>query len=104
MSENGFDPRVDAYIAKAAPFAQPVMERLRGLVHRACPEVTETIKWNLPFFEYRGQILAHMAAFKAHCSFGIWGREIVATMREDGLEVKGGGMGELGKIASVKDL
>lgn len=103
MSESGFDRRVDAYIAKAAPFALPVMEHLRGLVHRGCPEVEETIKWGMPFFEYRGQIIAHIAAFKAHCSFGIWGKEIVAAMREDGLDVKGG-MGSLGKIASRKDL
>lgn len=103
MSESGFDPRMDAYIAKAAPFAQPVMEHLRALVHRACPEVTETMKWSMPFFEYRGQILANMAAFKQHCSFGIWGKDIVAAMRKDGFDVKGG-MGTLGKVASVKEL
>lgn len=103
MSESGFDPRVDAYIAKAAPFAQPVMEHLRGLVHKACTGVEETMKWSMPFFVYRGQIVAHMAAFKAHCSFGVWGKEIVAAMREDGLAVKGG-MGEFGKISSLKDL
>ena len=103
MSQSEFDPRVDAYIAKAAPFAQPVLEHLRGLVHKACPDVRETMKWSMPFFEYRGQILANMAAFKAHCSFGVWGKEIVAAMRKDGLPVKGG-MGSLGKIAAVKDL
>jgi uncharacterized protein YdeI (YjbR/CyaY-like superfamily) len=104
VNESGFNPKVDAYMAKAAPFAQPVLEHLRGLVHKACPEVEETIKWSMPFFEYRGQILANMAAFKAHCSFGIWGKEIVAVMRKDGLRVEGGGMGSLGKITSVKDL
>lgn len=103
MRESGFDRRVDAYIDNAAPFAQPVLEHLRGLVHRACPEVEETVKWSMPFFEYRGQILANMAAFKQHCSFGIWGKEIVAAMRKDGFDVKGG-MGTLGKVASVKDL
>ena len=103
MSESGFNPQVDAYIAKAAAFAQPVLEHLRRLVHQACPEVEETIKWGMPFFVYRGQILANMAAFKAHCSFGVWGKEIVAAMRKDGLLVKGG-MGSLGKIAGVKDL
>lgn len=103
MSESGFNSKVDAYVAKAAPFAQPVLEHLRGLVHKACPEVEETIKWSMPFFEYQGQIVANMAAFKAHCSFGIWGAEIVAVMRKDGLLVKGG-MGSLGKIANVKDL
>ena len=104
MNESGFNPKVDGYIERAGAFAQPVLEHLRRLVHKACPEVEETIKWSMPFFVYRGEIVANMAAFKTHCSFGIWGREIVAAMRKDGLKVKGGGMGSLGKITSVKDL
>jgi uncharacterized protein YdeI (YjbR/CyaY-like superfamily) len=104
VNESGFSPKVDSYIEQAAPFAQPVLEHLRGLVHKACPEMEETIKWSMPFFVYRGEIVANMAAFKAHCSFGIWGREIVAAMRKDGLLVKGGGMGSLGKISSLQDL
>ena len=38
------DPRIDAYIEKSAAFAQPILRRLRALVHRACPEATETVK------------------------------------------------------------
>ena len=104
VSENSFNPKVDVYVAKTAPFAQVVLEHLRGLVHKACPEVEETIKWSMPFFEYRGQIIANMAGFKAHCSFGVWGKEIVEVMRRDGLMVEGGTMGSFGKITSVKDL
>jgi uncharacterized protein YdeI (YjbR/CyaY-like superfamily) len=70
------DPRVDAYIAKAAPFAQPILVRLRRAVHRGCPEVTETLKWNVPTFEHHG-ILAGMAAFKAHCIFNVWKASLV---------------------------
>lgn len=103
MSESGFDRRVDAYIAKAAPFAQPVMEHLRELVHRACPEVEETMKWSMPFFVYRGQILVNMAAFKQHCSFGLWGGDVAATMRKDGA-LGTEDVGRMAKIASVKDL
>ncbi len=103
MKESEFNPKIDAYIEKAAPFAKPVLEHLRGLVHKACPDVEEAMKWSMPFFVYKGQILANMAAFKAHCSFGLWGKEIVEAMRKDGLLVEGG-MGSLGKIASVKDL
>ncbi len=65
------DPRVDAYIAKAAPFARPILSHLRALVHRAEPAIAETIKWGMPFFEREG-IVCHMAAFKAHCAFGLW--------------------------------
>jgi uncharacterized protein YdeI (YjbR/CyaY-like superfamily) len=97
------NPKVDAYLAKVQPFAQPIMEHLRELVHKACPEIEETIKWSRPFFEYRGAILCAMSAFKEHCSFGFWGEEIGAVLREAGV-VKGGGMGTLGRITSVADL
>jgi hypothetical protein len=66
------DPKVDAYIAKSAEFAKPILNRLRGIVHAACPEAVETLKWHLPFFEHAGRILVSMAAFKAHCAFRFW--------------------------------
>jgi uncharacterized protein YdeI (YjbR/CyaY-like superfamily) len=94
---------VDAYIAKAAPFARPVLEHLRELIHKGCPDVVEEIKWSMPFFVYKGQILVNIAGFKAHCSFGLWGGEVAATMRKDGV-LSDDGMGKLGKIASVKEL
>ena len=97
------DPKVDAYIAKAAPFAQPVLEHLRELVHTACPDVEEAIKWSMPFFVYKGQILGNMAAFKAHCSFGLWGGDVTAMMRKDGV-LSDEGMGKLGRVTSVKEL
>jgi uncharacterized protein YdeI (YjbR/CyaY-like superfamily) len=103
MKATNFSPKVDAYIEKAAPFAQPVLEHLRALVHKACPDIEEAMKWSMPFFVHKGQIIANMAAFKAHCSFGLWGDEIVAAMRKDGLLVEGG-MGSMGKITSLKDL
>ncbi len=96
-------PKVDAYCAKVQPFAQPILAHLRELVHKACPEVEETIKWSRPFFEYRGAILCNMSAFKEHCSFGFWGEEIGAVLREAGV-LKEGGMGSLGRITSVADL
>jgi hypothetical protein len=92
------DPRVDAYIAKSAPFAQPILRHLRALVHRAAPAITETIKWGMPFFEHEG-IVCHMAAFKAHCSFGLWrGGRIEKTGRE------GEAMGQFGRIVHLADL
>jgi len=103
MATESFNPRVDAYINKAKPFAQPILEHLRNLVHKGCPEVEETIKWSRPFFEYRGTILCNMSAFKEHCSFGFWGEEIGAILREAGV-LKEDGMGSLGRITSVKSL
>jgi hypothetical protein len=65
------DARIDAQIKNAAPFARPILERLRAAVHAGCPEVVETLKWSRPSFEHHG-LLCGMAAFKAHCSFGFW--------------------------------
>ena len=97
MISTTLNPKVDAYIGRVQPFAQPIMEHLRQLVHKARPDVEETIKWSRPFFEYRGAILCNMSAFKEHCSFGFWGEEMNAVLREDG-------MGSLGRITSLANL
>ncbi len=65
------DPRVDAYIKKAAPFAQPILRHIRTVVHEACPDVEETIKWSVPAFDYKGPYCG-MAAFRAHVRFIFW--------------------------------
>jgi uncharacterized protein YdeI (YjbR/CyaY-like superfamily) len=70
------DPRVDAYIQRAAPFAKPILTQVRKLVHRGCPDVQETIKWGAPHFEYHG-MLCGMAAFKKHCAVGFWKRQLI---------------------------
>ena len=87
------DPRIDAYIAKAAPFARPILEHLRQLIHETIPGLDETIKWSMPHFVYNGKILAGLAAFKAHTAFVIHG---------DGRQ--GDAMGQYGKIAALSDL
>ena len=97
------DPRIDAYIAKAAPFAQPILQHLRRLVHAGCPEATETIKWGFPHFEYAGGILGSMAAFKAHCVFGFWHRGMESVLGEYGARSETA-MGSLGRITRLADL
>ena len=94
---------VDVYIAKAAPFAQPILTHLRALIHQACPDAEEEIKWGRPFFLHRGTILSNISAFKSHCAFGFWGAEIGKVLRKDAA-LKPGAMGLLGRIASLKDL
>ena len=103
MATANLNPKVDAYVAKVQPFAQPIVTHLRDLIHRGCPEVEETIKWSRPFFEYRGAILCNISAFKQHCSFGFWGEEIGAVLREAKV-LHDDGMGSLGRITSLKDL
>jgi uncharacterized protein YdeI (YjbR/CyaY-like superfamily) len=93
------DPRIDAYIAKKAPYARPILERVREQVHVAAPEAEESIKWGAPAFLVDGKILLIMAAFKAHAALNFWrGQEL----RGDAAEANG--MGQFGKLTSVNDL
>ena len=98
-----YNPKVDVYLENVRPFALPILEHIRGLVHKACPEVEETIKWSRPFFEYRGVILGNMSAFKEHCSFGFWGQEVGAVLRKANI-LQADAMGSLGRITSLADL
>lgn len=92
------DPRVDDYIARAQPFAQPILGHVRERVHALLPDVEETLKWSMPSFTLGGKILLGMAAFKAHASVGFWrGQELGIGASKDG-------MGQLGKLTSVEDL
>lgn len=89
------DPRVDAYIAKSAEFARPILTYLRDTVHECCPQVEESIKWGMPHFLYEG-MLCSMAAFKQHCAFGFWkGALLVDHARNDEA------MGQFGRITSL---
>ena len=94
------DPRIDAYIAAQADFARPILEHIRGVVHRAAPDAEETIKWGMPHFTVAGRIMAGMAAFNAHATFGLWQAKDVlgetVTERE--------AMGQFGRLASIADL
>jgi uncharacterized protein YdeI (YjbR/CyaY-like superfamily) len=94
------DPRIDAYIHRQADFARPVLKHLRGVVHAACPEAVETLKWGMPHFLYKGQMLAGMAAFKAHATFGF--RRAKEVLGETGAERDA--MGQFGRLTSVADL
>jgi len=93
------DARIDDYIARQGEFARPILEHLRAAVHAACPEAEETMKWSRPHFVYMNEVLAGMAAFKAHVAFGLWrGKELLG---ESG---GGPGMGQFGRIGSIADL
>lgn len=103
MENAQLDERVDAYIEKAPPFAQPILGHIRKLMHQACPRATETMKWRMPFFVQQGIVIAHLAAFKKHCAFGFWGPEMKQVLAVDGLVTKAS-MGPFGHLTSLKDL
>jgi uncharacterized protein YdeI (YjbR/CyaY-like superfamily) len=95
------DPRIDAYIDdKAADFARPILRHLRDILHEACPDCEETLKWGMPSFLYKGKILAGFASFRAHATFGYWsGSQVVDTSGKSPTA-----MGQFGRLASLDDL
>lgn len=95
------DPRIVAYIAKSAEFAKPILRHIREVVHAACPDVEETMKWSFPHFDYQGEMMCSMAGFKEHCALGFWKGSLVvgkAGNRNDEA------MGHMGRITRVSDL
>lgn len=94
------DPRIDAYIKNAQPFARPILVHLRTIVHAACPDVEETIKWSFPHFDYRGGMLCAMASFKAHCTFGFWNGSLLLASDSRNAEA----MGDFGRITALAEL
>ncbi|MGC4103139.1 YdeI/OmpD-associated family protein [Ferruginibacter sp.] len=98
------EKKVDAYIAKSADFAKPILNHIRELVHKACPDAEEKMKWSMPFFDYKGEMLCHMAAFKQHAVMSFW----KASLMKDPMLMENAkseaSMGHLGRITSLKDL
>ena len=98
------DPRVDAYIAKQKDFAKPILAHLRDVVHAACPDVEETLKWSSPFFDYKGQPMCNMAAFKEHAAFGFWKAPLIEGLGSKSENGVAGTAGHFGRLETVKDL
>jgi uncharacterized protein YdeI (YjbR/CyaY-like superfamily) len=92
------DPRIDAYIERAQPFARAILQKVRERVHAVVPDVAEAMKWSHPTYCKSGKIVLGTAAFKEHASVHFWrGQEL-------GFETKAGAMGQLGKLTSADDL
>src|ERR1700751_3887297 len=96
------DNRIDVYISKAQPFAKPILLHLRDLVHKACPEVEEKMKWSFPHFDYKGQMMCSMAAFKEHAAFSFW----KASLLDDPKKILSNeeAMGHMGRLTKLSDL
>jgi len=95
---------IDAYIAKSADFAKPILNHIRELVHKTCPEAEEKMKWSFPHFDYKGEMMCSMAAFKQHAVLNFW----KAALMKDPVLIENArsetAMGHLGRITSLKDL
>jgi len=93
------EPRIDAYIDRAQPFARPILQHVRERVHAAVPEAEETMKWSSPAYTLGGKILLMTAAFKEHAALNFWrGQEL------RGEKANADAMGQFGKIRSLDDL
>jgi uncharacterized protein YdeI (YjbR/CyaY-like superfamily) len=92
------DPRIDAYIDRSADFAKPILTHFRKLVHRACPETEETLKWSFPHFLYKG-MLCGIASFKNHCAINFWKQSLIFDEQK-----QRDAMGQFGRITSLSDL
>ena len=95
---------IDNYIARSAAFAKPILLHIRELVHKSCPDVEEKMKWSFPHFDYKGEMMCSMAAFKQHAAFGFW----KAALMKDPVLIENArsetAMGHLGRLTSLKDL
>jgi uncharacterized protein YdeI (YjbR/CyaY-like superfamily) len=100
MNQN---PEIDAYIDAAKPFAKPILNHIRDIIHRVCPEVQEKVKWGFPHFEYRNEMMCSMASFSKHCAFGFWKARLMNDPKHL-LNHEKIAMGDMGKIASFADL
>lgn len=93
------DPRIDAYIERQADFARPILDHIRAVVHAACSDAVEDVKWGMPTFLYRGKLMAGMAAFKRHAVMSLWhGGQL------RGPDASAEAMGEFGRLTSIADL
>jgi len=98
------DKAVDGYIEKSADFARPILLHIRELVHKACPDVEEKMKWSFPHFDYKNEMMCSMASFKQHCAFGFWKASLMKdTVLTENAKSESA-MGHMGRITSLKDL
>lgn len=98
------DSRIDAYIDQSEAFAKPILNHLRELIHKVCPDVQEVVKWSFPHFDYKDGPMCHMASFKKHCAFGFWKAALMKDEKLMATAKSEEAMGHLGKITSLKDL
>ena len=99
-----YNPAVDAYIEKAQDFAKPILTHLREVVHEACPDIEEAIKWKFPTFMYKGKILCSIVAFKQYCSMGFWLHDEMKTLKNLETDVEKTNMFSLGKIKTLENI
>ncbi|WP_217807048.1 DUF1801 domain-containing protein [Andreprevotia lacus] len=95
---------MDAYAEQAEDFAKPVFAHLRNLIHAACPEVVEQIKWGIPHFDYHGDMMCIFAAYKKHCAFTFYKDALMGDARLKANGDLAAAKRFMGKLTSLADL
>ncbi|HTJ52512.1 MAG TPA: YdeI/OmpD-associated family protein [Cyclobacteriaceae bacterium] len=96
--------KVDTYIDNSADFAKELLEYLRNIIHKTCPDVEEDIKWGTPHYSYKGDHLCMMAGFKNHCSFSLYKAELMKDKAIQDSVKAGKKFGYMDKLKSVSEL
>ncbi|TIS96872.1 YdeI/OmpD-associated family protein [Mesorhizobium sp.] len=104
MAAPNHNAKVDAYAEQAKDFAKPILAHLRGLIHATCPEVVEEVKWGIPHFDYRGEMMCIFAAYNKHCSFSFWKDSLMADVRLRRNTELAAAKRFMGNLASLGDL
>ncbi|MFZ6647439.1 DUF1801 domain-containing protein [Undibacterium sp. TJN25] len=99
-----YNPGLDAYAEKAEDFARPIFAHLRALIHATCPAVIEEVKWGIPHFDYKGDMMCIFAAYKKHCSFTFYKDALMADARLKGNDSVPAAKRFMGKLTSLEDL
>jgi len=69
MKTDQTSPRnIDEYIAGFPKDVQEILQKIRMTIRKAAPESEEAIKYQMPTFTLKGN-LVHFAAFKKHIGF-----------------------------------
>lgn len=66
--EQNYSTEVDAYIASFPEETREIMEKIREMVFRLVPEVTEKISYQMPGYFFNGP-LVYFAGYKKHIGF-----------------------------------
>lgn len=63
--------KIEAYIAQAPTFAQPICLKLREIILKAVPDIQESWKWSSPVYEKNG-LVCGVGAFKQHVNLSFF--------------------------------
>jgi hypothetical protein len=93
------NPTVEAWLASYENPMKPVVLRVREIVLGADPRIGESIKWQAPTFEYKGNLASFYPKSKGH----------VSLMFHQGARIPGDhplleGEGDTSRVARFQDL